>query len=360
MSITSDVGSLFENWIAAVSTAVGSVVDRLLPRQQVTMVEGRDASFTIRTASIGKGRDLPEIAFRIADGLPSPRLPIEWIAALRGSHIVLHVNPDQILLRPLEFPRQATEFLDGMIRAQIDRITPWSAQDVAFGWSEPKAIAADRVHLTLAATARRAIEPLVTLARNLGAHAVAGVVEQPIDDGQTRWIVLFDLPIEGAAGSRINIPRILRWGLLGSAMIAATSLLVATYVVGNLDSDRQQLQSQIAARRAALRLNQNGVAGSAQALLVKRKQTAPATVMVLESISKVLPDGTYVTELRVEGDKVQIVGMTQDAPPLIRLIEQSPQFTQATFFAPTTRTQNEVGERFHIEAHVKPYFGPAS
>jgi general secretion pathway protein L len=360
MSVFSDIKVLFEEWIVAISVAVESAIGRMLTSQHVFMVEGNDGLFTMRAAPTRKGSDLPEAVLHVVNGLPSPSLPADWVAALRGSRIELMLNPERVLLRPVEFPRQAAEFLDGMIRAQIDRLTPWGAHEVAFGWSEPEATSGDRIHLTLAALSKRTLEPLATLAQNLGARAVTGVVEQPVDGGQPRRIKVFDQSIKRPATSKLDIPRALRLGLLGAGLAAAASLAAATYVVGSLDSERQQLQAQISARRAALRLNQNGAAASAQALLAKRKQTMPATVMVLESISKALPDGTFVTELRVEGDKVQIVGLTQDAPPLIRLIEQSPQFTQATFFAPTTRSQNEVGERFHIEAHVKPYFGSAS
>jgi general secretion pathway protein L len=61
-----------------------------------------------------------------------------------------------------------------------------------------------------------------------------------------------------------------------------------------------------------------------------------------------------VTALEIEGDKVRISGVTRDAPPLIALMERSNRFARATFFAPTTRSPSDQGERFHIEANIQP------
>jgi general secretion pathway protein L len=75
-------------------------------------------------------------------------------------------------------------------------------------------------------------------------------------------------------------------------------------------------------------------------------------------LSRLLPDHTYVTEMHLAGNKIQIGGITRDAPGLIPLIEQSQHFTRATFYAPTTRSSTDPGERFHIEAQIEPRNAP--
>ena len=52
--------------------------------------------------------------------------------------------------------------------------------------------------------------------------------------------------------------------------------------------------------------------------------------------------------------ELQIVGMTSDAASLIRLIEQSPHFAHAIFFAPTTRSPGTTKEQFHIRIAHQP------
>jgi general secretion pathway protein L len=139
--------------------------------------------------------------------------------------------------------------------------------------------------------------------------------------------------------------------LSGLAAVASIGFLAAT--ADNLSVEQQELLRKISARKAAMR---NLFEGSGLQMLEKRKQTTPSSVIVLEALSALLPDDTYVTELRIDGEKLQIVGVTSDAPSLIRLIEQSPHFAQATFFAPTTRSPEATREQFHIESRINPVF----
>jgi general secretion pathway protein L len=360
MAMISELKELFGEWIAAVARAINSIASRVMPQRQILLIEGDGNTFTAKTAPVKKGAALPDVSFRLSNGRPNPSLPADWEAALRGSRVEVLLKSDHVLFRSLEFPRRAVDFLDGMIRAQIDRLTPWTANDAVFSWSEPSNTSNERIELTLAATSKSRIQPLVRLASDLGAASVAAFAEPPAGEGALGKFKVFETSLQSTLGRTVDVPRILRVALLCTGLAAVASLGLAAYAGSALDGEQQQLLRRTAERRASLRLNQNAVGGSAQSLLAKRKQTTPSSVMVLEAISRVLPDSTYVTELRIEGDKVQVVGISQDAPSLIRLMEQSPQFSRATFFAPTTRAQSDPGERFHIEVHVTPYFGSGS
>jgi len=291
----------------------------------------------------------------LSHGRAEPDFSGSWQAMLRGSRISIQMRLDHFLIRAVDFPKAAADFLDGMIGAQIDRLTPWPAADAVFGVSPPQQIANERIALTVAATSKRKLEPLLSLAAEVGAASVVGLLRIP---DAIEPVTIFERTLTSRGGRAIGLPRLLRHALLGILLAVVVSVLAATYLGSTLDAEKLDLQNAISRQRAALRMNQTG--GSAETLLAKRKQSSPSTVMVLEAISRVLPDSTYVTELRIENDKVQVVGLTQDAPSLIKLMEQSPQFARATFFAPTTRGQNESGERFHIEAHITPYFESGS
>jgi general secretion pathway protein L len=356
MATISELKDLFSEWIATVARAVDTIAGRFLRSRQILLREGKDDMLVAKAIPVRNAPALPEVSFRLDKGRPTPPLPGDWRTACRGSRVEAVLQSDHVMFSPLDFPSQAGDFLDGMLREQVDRLTPWTVKEAIFGWSQPTNTANDRIEVTFAATSKLKIQPLLQLAQALDVRSIAIFATASGSDGAPTRIKLFDESQLSAIGRTVNVPRILRAVLLSAGLAAAASLLVTAYLGNSLQSEQQELQRRISQRRAALRLDPNA-GGSALSLLAKRKQTTPSSVMVLEAVSRALPDSTYVTELRIEGDKIQVVGMTQDAPSLIRLMEQSPQFTRATFFAPTTHAQNEPGERFHIEAHITAYFG---
>jgi general secretion pathway protein L len=355
MTMISESKAIFDEWIAAVTRAVDTVAERFLHARHILLREREDGTFAASAGASNDGVALADISFGLEAG-KAPPLPMEWKAAFGGSRVEVELQPSQIMTHRLDFPSKASDFLDGMMRSQIDRVTPWTVNDAVYGWTVPVPTENDRIEVTLAATSRLKVVPLLQLAEAVDAASLAVYAVVSDETRQASRVLLLEKSLRSVVGPAVNVPRLLRTCLLATGIAAAASLLIGAYLGDSLQSELGDVQRQISQRRNALRLEANGTA-SGLGLLAKRKQTTPSSVMVLEALSRALPDLTYVTELRIEGDKVQVVGMTQDAPSLIRLLEQSPQFTRATFFAPTTRAANEPGERFHIEAHITAYFG---
>jgi general secretion pathway protein L len=339
------IGATLSAWTGSVAAAVIAGLDRIVSPRLVRLIEGDDGGFTVEAA--GKAENIPSrIAF--SDGtLSAPNLA----PLFRGSRVEIVLQPRRFLLRPLELPARAADFLEGIVRAQIDRLTPWSATEAVFGCSAPAASGTESITTMIAATTRKVAMTYVQAVS--GFHPAAIAVCTDIAERDAGRVKVFEQKARG----HLDAARLSRALLIGLGAVAATALvsvLVAAYVADNLGAQEDELARQISARRAAIRAGADGGDRSPIAALERRKYETPASVIVLEALTQVLPDHTYVTELHLAANKLQISGITRDAPSLIPLIEQSPHFTRATFYAPTTRAPSDPGERFHIETRVEP------
>jgi general secretion pathway protein L len=345
-------------WIDGVAEACAAARRRFTASATIRLVEGDDDAFTIMAAD-GPMQPGEPARVRIAEGDTLGPLPESIRTRARGSRIELVLQPSRFMFRPLELPRRAGEFLAGIVRAQIDRLTPWSPDDAAFGWSNPAEIGNDRIVITVAATARASIAPLVQALAGLGADSIAVSTRAPGEHATSDSITVYERKDRGAM--ELRRVRHALVGVLLIAIVAAGAAFAADQVIGgNLQTRQDEIVHKIAVAQAAMRASIDGSRDSVLAGLERRKQQTPSSVIVLEALSRIFPDDTHVTELRIVGGKMQVVGITRDAPALIRLIAQSSYFTQASFFAPTTRSPSEPGENFHIEAQILPVFTPPS
>lgn len=346
----------YSRWIDSVAETVNSIFDRLRSQRHVQFIEEDHDTFTLHEQGGAKSLNLPDHRVRIIGGSLIGTLPPNWATALRGSRIELILRPSRFLFRPLELPKRAVEYLEGIVRSQIDRLTPWTANEAIYSWTPPIDAPNDRIQLMIAATARAMIAPYLQAIAGFNAASIAMMTVQSTSDAKPLPIKFHEQRTRSAVDVR-RIRLILTAVFLLSGLSTVAAIGVSTITTDSLSTERQELLRKISARKAAMR---NFFEGSGLQSLEKRKQTTPSSVIVLDALSALLPDDTYVTELRIDGEKLQIVGITSDAPSLIRLIEQSPHFARATFFAPTTRSAGVTKEQFHIEARINPVFTAGS
>ena len=135
MSSLSSLRAIFDAWTGTVAGAVVAGLERMVSPRLVRLVEGETGTFALEAA---KPENAPkEIAFEDGKFAGANLAPI-----VRGCRVEIVLRPARFLFRPLELPARAADFLDGIVRAQIDRLTPWSASEAVFGCSAPVAQAA--------------------------------------------------------------------------------------------------------------------------------------------------------------------------------------------------------------------------
>jgi general secretion pathway protein L len=343
-------------WIDRVATTIVEGRESFRARRLYQLVEQQDGAFVLQGNAQREALDWALEPIHIVDGHIDASVSAKLAEIMRGAQVELVLQPHRFMFRMLELPRRASDFLEGIIRAQIDRLTPWSAAEAACGWYPSTETANDRMAVTIAATARTLIAPFISAIAGLGADTivVSAALQQPRPD--IAAIKICEQKTGQAAGQR-RIRRILIRLLAAAGVFSAVSVAANTFIGNVIELQRDDLTRRIEERRAAMRPGRDGTSEAALELQ-RHKHETPSSVIVVEALSRVLPDDTYLTELRILGDKLQIVGVTKDAPALIRLIEQTSHFSRATFFAPTTRSPSESGERFSIEAHIEPVYTP--
>ncbi len=312
---------------------LAALSDRLRPRRRIVFEEQADG--TLASADAACRLEGAGLAFGRGSA-----------AALRGAEVEFRLSPRRCLFRDLELPTRAGEFLEGVVRSQIDRLTPWRLGDCAFGWSAPKALDASRIGVVVAATKRAPFAPLLEIPADAVAVTCAREGEAPITILQRR----------AGAGARRDRWRFGLVAALGLSLLLAAVALAADWTVGQrLRDETDTLTAEVVERRAMLLRREHAFDDPAAQALDARKRASPAAVVVLEALTRAIPDQAYLTEMRLKGDRLEISGVASDAAALVKSIEQSPHFSAASFTGPTTRGADGK-ESFRIEAHVAPLF----
>jgi general secretion pathway protein L len=285
------------------------------------------------------------------------RAPDDVVRAAQNGFVVLELPTDKVVVRRISVPAQAREFLSGIVRNQVERLSPWPVDQTVYGFdaalSQEDSAALDvRVFISSRAAVESARDELDAIGLppdRIVARQDESLASAPV----ALWSRLTDV-------SRETVERTRRQIGVGIAIVVLLSVSLTAWGFSSAASIRSE-NDELAARAKSL---QRQVQGSRTPQAIASlppaerawawKEISPSTVIVLEVLSRALPDAAYLTELRLDNSTLRILGLTSDAPSLIGPLERSGHLTAVHFFAPTTRGPDGKLFKFHIEARVVP------
>ncbi len=285
-------------------------------------------------------------------------MPSLW----KGRDIRLTLDAGMVLQKRVSYPQATEENLQGMVGFDLDRQTPFAADQVYF---HARVVERDAqrgtIDVELTAIPRAALRDLLQFLRAAGSRVLA--IGLAGDRGNPRIDLL---PVEDRTPRRLTRAQKINLGLLGAAILL---LLLALWVpilqkreavkalipeVGKAESEAE-ISRRVESEYSRL---------IGQYKFLTEKKYANYTAMeVVEEISKLTPDTAWLRQMDIKTNakarELQLQGEAASASKMIELLEQSPLLQNTTQRAQTTRGQLPNTESFNVATEIKARPAPA-
>ena len=294
------------------------------------------------------------------------RLAATASAGIAAPKVIVALSPRQVLRKDLTLPAAVEENLAQTLAYDLDRHTPFRAEQLYF---DAVVTHRDPAKKTLRVDWAAALKTIVDSAskqvEEWGAIPIA-VTPGPPTTTPTR----LNLLPHTARPRPLQLRRWQVWAPLGAIVLLVAAAVFMPLLqkrqyaiaLAGLNADAGQ-QAQVADK---LRAQLERMQGDYNYILAK-KYAYPSAVHVLDEITRVLPDDTWITQLELKsggrGKEAQrdiyLRGESANAGKLISLLEDSKLVELVAPRSPTTKIQGSSGEIFDLGARLRTLPPPA-
>jgi general secretion pathway protein L len=268
----------------------------------------------------------------------------------------------EALVRRVTMPAATEENLRQVLGFEMDRLTPFRADDVYFDYRvASRDPAAGTLGVQLAVARREVVDARVDALRALGVSVQGVTVREDAGSGQP-----LDLLPHEQRGQREGAHE----RTLKQALVVAVLLLFLAALVYPIFRKRQAVialmpqvgRAQVEASSTdAIAKELERQVGDYNFLLSKKHGVPPAMAYI-EDVTRLMPDNTWVQQFDMKQAgktrEVQITGETTSASRLIEIMEQSQLLKSAQTRGTITRGSQPGTERFMIAAEARPKAAP--
>ncbi|EPJ79888.1 putative general secretion pathway protein L [Pseudomonas sp. CFII64] len=268
-----------------------------------------------------------------------------------GTHVVLDLPADVVLLHRVPLPLAAARDVRSVMAFELDRFTPFDASQVYYAIRRD-GIRDTQVWVTLALVQRDFLDQCLHHCTATG--LVLEAVEVLDDVGQPMGLDLLPTGYDAAVQHR---GRHLAMGL-GVACVALAIALHGVWLhnrqiaLAVMKTEVQTLRQQ-ANEDAALR-NASGASRSAVQFLFERRLNQPSRALLLSELTRCLPPDTWLQTLEISADgQVDVAGLSTRASSLIALIKGCSQLSDPQYQGVIQPDEASGRDRFYIRAKTR-------
>jgi general secretion pathway protein L len=303
--------------------------------------------FVVQHGSAGQLQEIGRIP-KTADGAAAFSVPDN----IRET--VLLLSQDQVLTCAVTLPLAAEENLREVLSFEMDRHTPFAADDVYYDFAVTgRSSASKTLSLLLFVAPRHIVDEF--LATMTGTGITPDVVAAHPSDNPDGHVM--NLIPACRRSKRDAVLKRLNASLATLAVLLFATAIALPIVQKNQAIDLLQAQVQTATAAAQtgnqlMREVEKLVDGSNY--LVNKKQTDLTAMKMLDEMTRLIPDNTWINRIDLNDGEIQLQGQSGSAAGLIALIEASPMFHNVRFRSPVTQVVRTEQERFHLSAETLP------
>ena len=265
-------------------------------------------------------------------------------AARLAGRMPVFIRPaaSAVLVKHHVVPTTALHDLPELLRYELGRITPFKSEDLFWRWdSEPGR--GDKTEVALTLVPKEALATALT--------ALDGVSLKPdfIEVGLDSGPVL--LPASPLQSGPSRATRLLGYTC---ALLALVSVLlpVALQEIALRATDDSIAALQPSVKQVeALRRGMAASGTTAESLRAEADRVGDL-LQVLATVTRILPDDSYLTDLALRERQLTISGRTASAPRLITSLADDPVFRDPAFAAPVTRIEGATSDLFSLKALI--------
>ena len=269
----------------------------------------------------------------------------------RRGPIVLRLPYTAGFHRTLQVPASAIGDARRIAALDLERATPFRRQDVLAAYDVlPGETSTGKLRLRQIVFKRETVREAEALLTRHG--LVADRIECWDEAGQAPLAMDF-LQWNGGdeAPHRTVWHRALVLAAVGLAGIAAaTAVARHENAEAAVRTEVEALRKKVAAANAARSLRETNT--RLTTTVVEWSRAHPSRALLLDSLTRLLPDSDYLTGFQVEGRDIEVSGYSESTAALVPLIERSGVFTGATLAAPAVIDTRTAKERFTLRARI--------